>query len=88
MDPGPDVGVYSSFMVFLTEILYKNQEWSYVLCIDWMSQISIDVSLTCLYIVTSVKKKVDIVGTIFLKIAKQDDKINSFCSYISKDIGI
>ena len=34
--------------------------------IDWMSQISIDLSLRYLYNVTSVRKKVNIVGTILL----------------------
>ena len=34
--------------------------------IDWMSQISIDISLRYLYNVTSVRKKVNIVGTILL----------------------
>ena len=34
--------------------------------IDWISQISIDLSLRYLYNVTSVRKKVNIVGTILL----------------------
>ena len=66
MDPGPDVGVYSSFMIFLKQKYYtKNQEWSYVLCIDWMSQISIYVS-----------KSGYCRNYFFLQIARQDDKIN------------